>query len=154
MLRAALPLVRRLATDAPARAAAAGKLKLSFAVPHEAFYKNVDVDQVNLPSTAGDMGVLADHVPTIAQLRPGVIEVIQDNKSKKFVVSGGFAIMNPDSSLNITAVEAATLDQLDVEAARRLLVEAQRAGEKAATEADKASAEAAAEVYQAVISAQ
>jgi hypothetical protein len=43
----------------------------------------------------GDMGVVADHVPTIAQLRPGVVIVHQADMTdmKKFFVSGGFAIV-------------------------------------------------------------
>jgi len=49
----------------------------------QVFFKNTEVDLVNVPSTAGDMGILADHVPIIAQLRPGVVEVVQDSKSKK-----------------------------------------------------------------------
>jgi F-type H+-transporting ATPase subunit delta len=42
------------------------------------------VEQVNLPSSAGDMGVLANHVPAIAQLRPGVVEVLDGKATKKF----------------------------------------------------------------------
>jgi F-type H+-transporting ATPase subunit delta len=33
------------------------------------------VDLVLLPSTTGDFGVMPGHVPTVAQLRPGVITV-------------------------------------------------------------------------------
>lgn len=41
--------------------------------------------QVNLPATAGDMGVLANHVPTIQQLKPGVVEVMDGgNETKSF----------------------------------------------------------------------
>ncbi|KAJ3079545.1 delta subunit of the central stalk of mitochondrial F1F0 ATP synthase, atp16, partial [Quaeritorhiza haematococci] len=65
-------------------------------------------------SSDGDMGILADHVPTVAQLKPGVVEIFVPNeKSQRFFVSGGFAVINPDSTLNINAVEAFTLDQLD-----------------------------------------
>ena len=48
------------------------------------YYKGAEVDQVNLPSSAGDMGVLANHVPTLAQLRPGVVEVNDGKATKKF----------------------------------------------------------------------
>jgi F-type H+-transporting ATPase subunit delta len=34
--------------------------------------------QVNIPSTAGDMGILSNHVPSIVQLRPGIVEVIAE----------------------------------------------------------------------------
>jgi hypothetical protein len=43
------------------------------------------VQQVNLSATSGDMGILANHVPTIQQLKPGVVEVVSDaNKKQKF----------------------------------------------------------------------
>lgn len=32
-----------------------------------------------------------------------------------FLVSGGFAIINPDSTLNINAVEAAAIDEISPE---------------------------------------
>ncbi len=40
---------------------------------------------MNLPAATGDMGILANHVPSIEALRPGVVEVIESgNASKKF----------------------------------------------------------------------
>ena len=30
------------------------------------------------------MGILADHVPTISQLNPGVVEVIASDKTRKY----------------------------------------------------------------------
>ena len=49
----------------------------------QVFFTNETVDQVNLPSTSGDMGLLADHVPMISQLRPGVVDVIVGGKTSK-----------------------------------------------------------------------
>jgi len=40
---------------------------------------------VNLSAASGDMGILANHVPSIEPLRPGVVEVIESgNASKKW----------------------------------------------------------------------
>jgi hypothetical protein len=39
--------------------------------------------QVNIPAETGDMGVLASHVPSIEQLRPGLIEVIEESAGSK-----------------------------------------------------------------------
>lgn len=47
----------------------------------KAYYKNQEVERVDLPAVSGDMGVLANHVPTIQQLKPGVIEVLSENGS-------------------------------------------------------------------------
>ena len=40
---------------------------------------------MNLAAATGDMGILANHVPSIEALRPGVVEVVESgNSSKKF----------------------------------------------------------------------
>lgn len=40
---------------------------------------------MNITAASGDMGILANHVPTIEPLRAGVIEVIESgNTSKKW----------------------------------------------------------------------
>jgi hypothetical protein len=50
---------------------------------HQAIYKNTEVQQVNLAATSGDMGVLANHVPTIEQLKAGVVEVFENASTTK-----------------------------------------------------------------------
>lgn len=68
------------------------------------------------------MGILANHVPSLIQLRPGLLEIYTDgsagqsgSKRSAYFVSGGFATVNPDSSMQIAAFEAVTLDQLDTQ---------------------------------------
>ena len=39
--------------------------------------------QVNIPAESGDMGILANHVPSIEQLRPGVIDIIEESGGSK-----------------------------------------------------------------------
>lgn len=51
----------------------------------QAIFTSADVVQVNLAAASGDMGILANHAPTIEPLRPGVVEVIEgSNQSKKW----------------------------------------------------------------------
>jgi F-type H+-transporting ATPase subunit delta len=45
--------------------------------------KETTVEQVNLSTTDGDMGVLAGHVPSILQLKPGVVEIFQSGADKQ-----------------------------------------------------------------------
>jgi F-type H+-transporting ATPase subunit delta len=91
--------------------------------------------QVNLAAETGDMGILANHVPSIEPLRAGVVEVIESgNGSKKWfgkdsfiftdivqseqktrTVSGGFATVHPGNKLTINAVEAAPLEDFSLE---------------------------------------
>lgn len=49
----------------------------------QSFYKSQDVVQVNLPAESGDMGILANHVPSIEQLKPGLVEVIEESSGAK-----------------------------------------------------------------------
>ena len=49
----------------------------------QAIYKSQDVVQVNIPAESGEMGVLANHVPSIEQLKPGLIEVIEESGGSK-----------------------------------------------------------------------
>ena len=51
----------------------------------QAIFTSADVVQVNVSAASGDMGILANHVPSIEPLRPGVVEVIESgNPSKKW----------------------------------------------------------------------
>ena len=45
--------------------------------------------QVNIPAETGEMGVLANHVPSIEQLKPGLVEIIEESGgSKQFFRKG------------------------------------------------------------------
>jgi F-type H+-transporting ATPase subunit delta len=117
------PTLRRGYAEA---AAASDKIKLSLALPRATLYKNSEATQVNIPTTAGDLGILADHVPTIQQLRPGLVEVIEGGgNTKQFFVAGGFATVNEGSSLAINAVDAYPVEDFSPEAIRSLTSEAQ-----------------------------
>lgn len=106
--------------------------------------------QVNVPALAGEMGILASHVPSVEELGPGVVEVIQSSGSKKFFCSSGFATMHPNNTLAIAAVEAYELDKFSVEAVRSALSEAQRVVSSSASAEAKAEAEIEVELYTAL----
>lgn len=139
-----------------AEAAAAGKkgvLNLRFSTPTESLFANVEVARVTIPATTGDMGVVADHVPTIAQLRPGVVEVIEDDKAtegQKWFVPGGFAIISADSTASVTAVEAIPVADIDVAKAESELAKARLAMDSAKDEMEKAEMAIGVEVLEAM----
>ena len=43
----------------------------------QTFFDGAEVEQVNVPSTDGDFGILPSHVPVIAALKPGVVSITQ-----------------------------------------------------------------------------
>jgi F-type H+-transporting ATPase subunit delta len=88
---------RFLATEAAG--AKSGLMTLNFNLPHESIYKEVQVSQVIIPGAAGEYGVTADHVPVVAQMKAGVLQIIHEGSSEpeKYFVPGGFSITHPNS---------------------------------------------------------
>ena len=131
-------------------------LSLRFVTPNETIVNNSPVYMVTVPAVTGVMGILADHAPTIAQLQPGVVTVhtadLNDITHRLFV-SGGFAVVNNESSASITAVEAVRLEDLDIGQARQGLADAQGQLAKAGGEKEKAEAQVGVEVLEAVVAA-
>ncbi|KAF2484132.1 ATP synthase delta chain [Neohortaea acidophila] len=138
------PLQRRTYADV-----APDKIQLSLALPHQAIYKSQDVVQVNFAAESGDMGVLANHVPSIEQLKPGLVEVIEEaGGSKQFFLSGGFATVQPGSVLSINAVEGYPLEDFSAEAVRNQISEAQKIAQGSGSEQDIAEAKIELEVLE------
>ncbi|XP_053214748.1 ATP synthase subunit delta, mitochondrial-like [Panonychus citri] len=129
-------------------------MSFTFASPYEVHYKDADVKQIDVPSFSGTFGILPQHVPTLAVLKPGVVTVFEnDGNSKKYFVSSGTVTINEDSSVQILAEEAVPLDLLDANAARDALKDAQLEESKATSPEDKAAAQVAIEVSEAIIKA-
>jgi len=134
----------------------AGKLTFTFATPNETIIKEKIVYSVLVPTDTGTFGILADHVPTVAQLKPGIVTVFGtslENITHKYFISGGFAIVNADSTASISAVEAVKIEDLDANAAKKGLESSTAAFAKATSEKDKAEAQIGMEVYEAVLAA-
>ena len=100
-----------------------------------------DVDQVDLPGTDGDLGVMAGHAPFLTTLRPGVVTVRTGGQSNRIFVRGGFADVN-GSGLTILAETAIPVSELkadqvaaEVKNAEEDLRDAKSAEAKAAAEA-------------------
>jgi F-type H+-transporting ATPase subunit epsilon len=65
-------------------------------VSPESLLMSEAVDQVDVPGSEGDFGVLAGHAPFVTTLRPGILTVYRGSDALQVVVNGGFAEVNPD----------------------------------------------------------
>jgi len=65
-------------------------LKLKIVTPERQVLAK-DVEQVILPGSAGSFGVLPEHAPTLAALKPGVLQVLHGKESEIYSCSGGYA---------------------------------------------------------------
>jgi len=71
-----------------------------------------EVDQVDVPGTEGDFGVLAGHAPVVAAVRPGILTVITGTTKQKIIVLGGIAEVSAKGLTVLTEV-ATSLEELD-----------------------------------------
>ncbi len=77
------------------------KLTLNLTAPHVAIFTKKEVDMVIIPGAGGVFGVLPGHVPTISELKPGVLEVtVSPGEVAKYFVSSGFAFAHAVSPLS------------------------------------------------------
>ncbi|XP_064606292.1 ATP synthase subunit delta, mitochondrial-like [Liolophura sinensis] len=124
-------------------------MAFTFASPSDVYYNSANVKQVDVPSFSGSFGILPEHVPTLAVLKPGVVSVFEEDGSvKKYFVSSGSVTINDDSSVQVLAEEAHPLDRLDAQAIREGLSKAQQDLSSASSEKAKAEAEIALECYE------
>ena len=72
-----------------------------------------EVDQVDVPGSEGDFGVLAGHAPTVAALRPGIMTVFINGDQQRMVVLGGFAEVSADGKLTVLADLADSVEDFD-----------------------------------------
>ena len=78
--------------------------------PEELLYSQA-VEQVDVPGTEGDFGVLANHAPLVAMVRPGILTIHREGAPLQVVVGGGFAEVNPEG-LTVLADFATPLDRI------------------------------------------
>ena len=71
-----------------------------------------DVEQVDVPGAEGDFGVLANHAPMVATLRPGILTVHGASGEEKIVVLGGFAEVSAQG-LTVLADVAEAVEDID-----------------------------------------
>jgi F-type H+-transporting ATPase subunit epsilon len=71
-----------------------------------------EVDQVDVPGTEGDFGVLAGHAPVVATIRPGILTVMAGGNQHKIIVLGGLAEVSA-KGLTVLADVATSSQDLD-----------------------------------------
>lgn len=80
-----------------------------------------------IPGSEGELGVLANHSPLIAALKPGVVEIYagNDNTPRRVFIAGGFADVTATQCTVLAeeAVNVQDLNQAEIEQAVRDLTE-------------------------------
>ena len=91
----------------------ADKLHFSLVSPEAELFSG-EVDQVDIPGSEGDLGILPNHSPLMAAIRTGAITVYTDGAETKYLVQGGFADVTA-AGLTVLAEKASLLSDIDPE---------------------------------------
>ncbi|MEB3200074.1 MAG: ATP synthase F1 subunit epsilon [Synechococcaceae cyanobacterium] len=100
-------------------------LTLRVLAPDQSVYDG-SADEVILPSTTGQLGILTGHVSMLTALDPGVVRLRQGGDWQAIAVSGGFAeVQSNEVTVLVNAAELGT--SIDASAAAQELDKAQQA---------------------------
>lgn len=80
--------------------------KLKIVTPR-GIYKETEVEMLNLRTTSGQIGILANHLPLASAIDISEMNYIKDEQRYKFALAGGFVYVNDDETTIIAnAIES------------------------------------------------
>ncbi|MBI2984760.1 MAG: ATP synthase F1 subunit epsilon [Candidatus Kerfeldbacteria bacterium] len=89
----------------------ATSFRLVITTPERVVYENV-VESVTLPTTEGEITVLAQHMPLVAVLKPGAMIIRQDSQEHPYAIGGGFVEVD-GQKLTVLADTAEHVEEID-----------------------------------------
>lgn len=92
--------------------------------------------EIILPSSSGQLGILTDHAPLLTNLDIGVVRVRSDKEWKSIAVMGGFAEIE-QNEVKILVNGAELGESINKEEAQNALAEAEKSLEQATTSSDR-----------------
>ncbi len=130
----------------------AEKVEFELVAPEKLIFSDA-VEFVVVPGVEGDFGVLPGHALPLSTVRPGVVEIHEDNQPKhRYFVSGGFAEVTGERC-TVLSTETIPIDDIDREAVQKRLESAQLELRDASSDEDRTKYEADVTVAQAMLDA-
>ncbi len=108
---------------------------------------SMEVTSVSIPGAEGDMTAMANHMPTITTLRPGILRVEGPSGTDEYIVSGGFAEINAGGT-SVLAEKAVARGDATPEFLEGLRQDAEAAHEAAEDHVKDATAKSLADLAQ------
>jgi len=93
---------------------------------------------LRLRTSEGDVGILPNHAPFVAELSMGKMEIESPNKDKRdiYFLSGGFLEIS-NNQATIIADEIFPIEEIDIESEQTLVENLKKELEKVSTEEEK-----------------
>ena len=92
-------------------------------ITHQKLVFDEDVDEIYTKGTAGEFGILPNHIPIMSALDIGVTKIIQDGKSRCFTTMGGVLQFKDNEAIILTPT-AEDGNDIDVARAKEALARA------------------------------
>jgi len=99
-------------------------------------FLNTKVEEIILPTTTGQIGVLSNHSPLLTSLDIGIMLVRETTNWESIVLMGGFALIK-DNKVTILVTDVENASSINRTEAENLFTTARVAVEKAVTEKEK-----------------
>lgn len=121
------------------------KLKFELTTPERVVFSS-EVDQITLPTMDGEITILPQHIPLVAQLVPGVAVLKNNGDTEEVAVSGGFIQIDGKGGVTVLADTAERGEHLNLEDIEKAKKRAEEVMKNAARGDDESFARAAAEM--------
>jgi len=95
----------------------ADELTLEIVTPERVVFNGV-VEEVTIPGTEGEFGVLRGHASLLSSVDVGELAFVRDHKKTRFAVNTGYVEVTA-SKVTVLVETAERADEIDVERARR-----------------------------------
>ena len=104
------------------------------------------VSQITLPTMEGEITILPNHIPLVAELVPGVAMLREHNHTEDVAVSGGFIQVDAEGNVTVLADTAERGEDLNLKNIEQAKARAEQVMRESARGDDEAFARAAAEL--------
>ena len=76
-------------------------------VTPKGIYKEAKIEILNIRTTSGQIGILANHIPLASGIEISEMNFIEDGERKKYAIAGGFVYMNgKEATIIANAIES------------------------------------------------
>lgn len=89
------------------------KIKFKIATPERVVYE-AEVDQVTCPTQMGEITILPNHIPLVANLKPGELKIVENGEPRHIAVAGGFIEVRPKNEVVILADAAEYEEEINL----------------------------------------
>ena len=110
-------------------------IHFKIATPDRVVYEN-DVDQVTIPTKAGEITVLPHHAPLVSVVKPGELRIMKKGELLPHYIAGGTLEIRPDNTMVILADVSERAEDIDATAAEEAYNRAKEAMERKDAVAD------------------